>query len=129
MGDIAVESLIGRIITNIVKIRDCEVCGEVVALHFTFADGGVVRMYHDQDCCEFVRLYDIAGDLDDLVGTPILKAEESSNRDDPPTMEADESWTWTFYLFATAKGHVTLRWLGTSNGYYSEEVLLREMSR
>lgn len=89
-------------------------------LHFECADGSGFIMGHMQDCCENVRLEDVAGDLNDLVGAPITMAEEESNTE--RSDHVDTSQTWTFYKLATIKGYVTLRWLGESNGYYSESV-------
>jgi len=84
--------------------------------------------YHSQDCCESVSINDIIGDLDDLIGSPIVLAEEVSNEELLKEVEDDcnyESYTWTFYRFGTVKGTVTVRWLGVSNGYYSEGVSFR----
>lgn len=94
---------------------------------FVDTDGNRYTFYHDQDCCESVSIDDVCGDLSDLVGAPLYMAEEvdSDGREVPPTSEYCDSETWTFYRFATAKGFVTVRWYGTSNGYYSESVSYR----
>lgn len=81
--------------------------------------GRTFNMTHIQNCCESVDIEDICGDLDWLVGSPITQADETS-RDS--SGEEHESATWTFYRIGTAKGLVVIRWLGTSNGYYSEGV-------
>jgi hypothetical protein len=96
---------------------------------FTTDEGEVFSMHHDQDCCEWVYIEDICGELDDLIGSPIVLAQETSNSDDPMPLQeySDEYYTWTFYNLATAKGHVTLRWYGSSNGYYSESVDLHKI--
>jgi len=78
---------------------------------------------HTQDCCESVDINDIVGDLEDLVGEPLLLAEQVQGETPVDFNEEDhESVTWTFYKFATRKGYVDVRWLGESNGYYSEGV-------
>lgn len=91
---------------------------------FTTDSGEIFKLYHCQGCCESVTIEDIEGDLTDLIGAPIVLAEESSNSDQQPgqDMEWVESFTWTFYRIATTKGFVVVRWLGESNGYYSESV-------
>lgn len=77
------------------------------------------RFYHPQSCCESVSIEDICGDLNDLVGSPILVAEEISS-EFKESSSGDEQWT--FYKFSTIKGSVTVRWYGSSNGYYSTSV-------
>lgn len=92
------------------------------AIRFVTDAGEEYHLTHCQDCCESVSIESIAGDLQDLVGSPILLAEEATNSDRGALDTYDESYTWTFYKFATIKGYVDIRWYGTSNGYYSESV-------
>ena len=89
---------------------------------FTVDDGTKYKMFHDQCCCEHVYIEDICGDIKNLIGSPIVMAEEVSNYDMGKLDKWDDSYTWTFYKFATVKGYVTIRWYGTSNGWYSEKV-------
>lgn len=110
------EDLIGKTLTSVERIGNDE-------LIFTVDNGDRYKLYHSQDCCETVEIEDICGDLDDLVGSPILRAEEAVSNVTPPGCSAwDDSNTWTFYKLATIKGYVDIRWHGSSNGYYSESV-------
>lgn len=110
------KDLEGKTITSIDK-RDDE-------LDINTSDGKSYRMYHRQDCCESVYIEDVIGDLDDLIDSPITMAEEVTEE----FQGGYDSGTWTFYKLATNKGYVTLRWLGTSNGYYSERVDFVELT-
>ncbi len=104
-----------------------QVTGSVGDGEMTFetAQGERFMFAHQQDCCESVDIKDIVGDLQYLSGSPMLLAEEVQGETPVDFDEGDhESVTWTFYKFATRKGYVDVRWLGESNGYYSESVEL-----
>ena len=108
--------MVGKVFTS-VRNENTELVFENATERFVF--------FHAQDCCEHVSIEDICGELQDLVGEPLLMAEEVEGQTPVDFDEADhESVTWTFYKFATRKGYVDVRWLGESNGYYSEGVSL-----
>jgi hypothetical protein len=109
--------LLGKTLTKIEQKEDEE-------LLFYTSEGEIYKMYHEQDCCESVTIEDIIGDLDDLIDSPITMAEEVAEGKETDEWEHE---TWTFYKFATNKGYVTLRWYGSSNGYYSECVDFRQV--
>lgn len=107
------QDLQGRILTKIVENGD--------EIFFYLTETHYVRIYHAQSCCESVSIEDISGDLNDLIGTPLLMVEESSESGNTDEDEYGSS-TWTYYRFRTIKGSVDIRWYGSSNGYYSESV-------
>ena len=115
-----IAEMLGKIFTKVEQVGDDE-------LHFYCEDGKHYKFYHDQDCCESVTIDDINGNLEDLIGSPITLAEESSNSDEKPRIDWEDSFTWTFYRFATVKGYVDVKWYGSSNGYYSESVDFKEV--
>lgn len=110
------KEMLGRVFTKV------EASEDGYFLTFVADNGDIYEFSHEQDCCESVTINDIVGDLQDLVGEPLLRAEEESDADGPAPSEFADSYTWTFYKFATRKGYVDVRWLGESNGYYSERV-------
>lgn len=79
----------------------------------------IVKIEGAEKDSEDVRIEDIGGDINNLIGNPVLLAEEVTNEGE---VEYGDTCTWTWYHFATIKGYVTIRWYGESNGYYSESV-------
>ncbi len=119
-----VESFPDMIGKTLVSIDDLKVGSESV--EFKAQDGTKFVFWYEHDCCASCVVQDLIGDVSDLIGTPILVAEEVSSKEAPkPEGEYVDSYTWTFYRFSTAKGTVTVRWLGESNGHYSESVSYR----
>lgn len=114
---VLMKDMIGLTFTSVKQVGE-SIVFENAKFRFTF--------HHEQDCCETVSIEDIIGDLEDLEGCPLLVASEKSNVDDPPLSSGEESYTWTFYTFATYKGFVDVRFYGASNGYYSESISLHK---
>ena len=94
---------------NYIRAYDEEFC-------MYFSDMTIVNFRHKQQCCENVRIAEIIGDPNDLIGRPLRLCEEAIAPGDLPNS------TSTWYKFVTNEGSVTIRWLGESNGYYSEKV-------
>lgn len=85
-----------------------------------FESGCALYMTHTQECCEMVRLVESSGlDAMELLGSVFAGVEisSSSRRDD-----SGEGRTDTWISLLTSKGSTQLRWLGESNGYYSESI-------
>ena len=123
--EIPFSTLVGKTLKRIDAVNE--------SITFLEEDGTAYEMYHEQDCCENVAVEDICGDLEDLIGTPILSAEKETSNDDPEDYKreypGDGGCTWTFYKISTIKGSVTIRWLGESNGYYSESVSFKKVTK
>lgn len=118
------EDLLGKILVHIDHDEQ--------SLRLHTSEGKKYLLYHEQDCCESVTIEDIQGNLDDLIGYPLLLAEEVVSTTNPPgyvPFDYQDSFTWTFYKFATIKGYVTVRWYGESNGSYSESVDFKEVKK
>ena len=113
--------LIGAVVT--------EVSDKNALLTLYCRDGRVFRFIHHQDCCESVYLESQTPKRvkSVLAGYKIVQAESVSSdkvgiTDDEMNTADDESYTWTFYKIASTRGYLTLRFYGSSNGYYSESV-------
>ena len=85
-------------------------------------------LYHHQDCCEYVRLVDVIGDVDNILNKEIIFAEEDGGANEPDwygNNYYDSSHTWTKFVLGTKNANVEFWFLGESNGYYGESISIK----
>ena len=89
---------------------------------------GTYKLYHEQDCCEHVRIVKVIGNVDELIGEVIF-AEEDAGANEPDWHDEyiDESHTWTKYVLKTENASLEFWFLGESNGYYSEHISIKKI--
>lgn len=93
-----------------------------------FTDKYKYHLYHEQDCCENVRLVKIIGDIDNILNKEIIFAEEDAGANDPDwatDYNYDDHHTWTKYVLKTENNSLEFWFLGESNGYYSENISIK----
>lgn len=116
-----INEMVGKIFNQALAEQDTE--GDYLLF---MGDGMTIKFFHEQNCCEDVYIESIDGDIKDLLFSPITVAEEVTIYGELEDGESgEETFTSTWYKFATIKGSVTVRFYGTSNGYYSEEVTIK----
>lgn len=84
---------------------------------FTLSSGQRIKMHHQQDCCEYIRVESVSPGFMNLVGQTITAVEESQERQDGYDYGSS---TRTIFKLNGEK----IEWLGTSNGEYNEDVQL-----
>lgn len=114
-------SLVGKKISS---ISGLEKGSDEVFINTECGDGFV--LFHAQDCCECVDLDDFETTSNSLLGGEVLLFEERTSCGDE---DYGDTFTWTFYELKTTKGDLSMKWYGTSNGYYSESVYFAKVNK
>jgi hypothetical protein len=91
----------------------------------TTRSGRNFLVYHKQNCCETVAISGQDGSFDKLIGKPIVEARDITV--DTSEEAAGSSQTTTILVFRVDDQTVISRWIGDSNGYYSESVDIEEL--
>jgi hypothetical protein len=61
-NEVLFSSLVGKTLSELNIDREY--------IEFVTTEGECFGMYHHQDCCEGVYVEDVAGDVQDMIGTP-----------------------------------------------------------
>jgi hypothetical protein len=86
------------------------------------SDGNKYIFYHEQDCCESVGLFKMEGDVNNILNSPVILAEEDGSEPKDFDAKYEDSYTFSNYFLETAKGRLEIYFLGSSNGYYGESM-------
>lgn len=106
-------------------ITDWQQSNDELTLFIREGEFKKVNFYHVQDCCESVMIHSVEGEFSNLLNCPLILVDEDAHSNSLDSEAEGESWTWTIYTFKTEKGTVVVKWIGNSNGYYSESVNMR----
>ena len=125
----SLDTLKGKVLKAVTRTNNGDKYGATETL--TFTDETAVTFYHEQDCCECVRItHHKPSTVDDEGYEPYYDLElESITLDEADVSAGDNSATETVitYKFVGNRSRTKLSrfktyWLGESNGYYSESV-------
>ena len=92
----------------------------------TTESGRQFRVYHEQDCCEHVRIVGVLGRWNELLNRKVEEVgiDEIEFGSD---YDYDGTGTETTLTFRVDGKTLINRWIGESNGYYSEKVDFEEI--
>ena len=113
---IKLENLKGEILTAVDIFNGDEII-------LTTQSGRRVKIFHEQDCCESVGIEGPEGDWTPLLGKVLLECRHESEQFERE-YGTETKTTLTFRVDDTT---VVSKWIGESNGYYSEEVHIEEL--
>ena len=106
MSDVNFFELKGQIVKEIINLEEDN--DEV----FIRTNDGTYKLYHQQDCCEHVR---------------VVKEDAGANEPDWYNESFNDSHTWTKYVLKTENASLEFWFLGESNGYYSENISIKKI--
>ena len=119
-----IKELIGEVLTHI------DTDEENNEIMLTTKSGRIIKIFHYQNCCEYVSIEDTDGNWHDLIGKVIIEAtHDEFEKGEPEPEYPDYSWTRTSLKFVVDDATVISKWIGSSNGYYSETVDIQEITK
>ncbi len=110
-----IKKLEGEVITHI----DIDPENDIITI--TTKSKRSFSLHHNQCCCEYVRIVGYDGEIRSIYGKPVVVAEHSEEA-------VSDCQTNITITLKTDRDTLIFRWIGESNGYYSESVDISEIA-